>query len=208
MDITEEDKKKAAKKAHKKEYYLKNKERIKQRVKLYQSENSESIKCRKKKHYTENAESIKKQKKLYYRENREHAKLWNKNYYIKNKDIVSRRNKRYKLNKLERDPIFKMLENMRRRIQLSLKSQSTKKSNKTIELLGASREVVWNHLESLFKEGMTRNNNNVKGWHIDHIRPCSSFDLSDPEEQKKCFHYTNLQPLWWWENLKKSNKMV
>jgi hypothetical protein len=46
------------------------------------------------------------------------------------------------------------------------------------------------------------------GWHIDHIKPCSSFDLSKEEEQLACFHYTNLQPLWWHENLKKSNKII
>ena len=43
------------------------------------------------------------------------------------------------------------------------------------------------------------------GWHIDHIRPCSSFDLTDLEQQKQCFHYTNLQPLWWFDNIKKSS---
>jgi hypothetical protein len=53
---------------------------------------------------------------------------------------------------------------------------------------------------------MSWNNYGIKGWHIDHIKPCSSFDLSDLEQQKKCFHYTNLQPLWWYDNLIKSDK--
>ena len=75
-------------------------------------------------------------------------------------------------------------------------------------MLGASPEFVWNRLESQFKEGMTRDNHGFRGWHIDHIKPVSSFDLSDPEEQKKCFHYTNLQPLWWWENLSKGGKSL
>lgn len=43
---------------------------------------------------------------------------------------------------------------------------------------------------------MTWENHKHCGWHLDHIIPCSSFDLSDPEQQNKCFHYTNLQPLW------------
>ena len=55
---------------------------------------------------------------------------------------------------------------------------------------------------------MSWDNWSIKGWHIDHIRPCSSFDLSDPTQQKECFHYTNLQPLWASENLKKNNKWV
>ena len=51
---------------------------------------------------------------------------------------------------------------------------------------------------------MTWENHTTHGWHIDHVKPCAVFDLSKPEEQKKCFHYTNLQPLWAKENLSKS----
>jgi len=44
-------------------------------------------------------------------------------------------------------------------------------------------------------------------WHVDHIRPCASFDLSDPEQQRQCFHFTNLQPLWDEINLEKSDSL-
>ena len=54
---------------------------------------------------------------------------------------------------------------------------------------------------------MTWENHGRYGWHIDHIMPCSSFDLTDPEQQKKCFHYTNLQPLWAHENMSKGAKI-
>ena len=54
---------------------------------------------------------------------------------------------------------------------------------------------------------MTWNNHGIYTWHIDHIKPCDSFDLSNEEDQKKCFHYTNMQPLWALENLSKSNKI-
>jgi hypothetical protein len=53
---------------------------------------------------------------------------------------------------------------------------------------------------------MTWENHGRYGWHIDHIRPCASFDLADPEQQRKCFHYTNLQPLWASENMRKGDK--
>ena len=78
------------------------------------------------------------------------------------------------------------------------------KSCKTMELTGCSLEDLTKHLESKFTEGMTWEN--YGQWHIDHIRPCASFNLEDPEEQKKCFHWTNLQPLWAADNLKKSDK--
>jgi hypothetical protein len=77
-------------------------------------------------------------------------------------------------------------------------------------LIGCEIDYLMYHLQHKFKKGMTWDNhgsgNNGKGmkeWHIDHIKPCSSFDLSKPEEQQKCFHYTNLQPLWVKENWKK-----
>ena len=73
-----------------------------------------------------------------------------------------------------------------------------------MELLGCSIEKLWEHLESKFQPGMTRENHGK--WHIDHIRPCISFNLTDLEQQKICFHYTNLQPLWAEDNLKKGAK--
>jgi hypothetical protein len=61
------------------------------------------------------------------------------------------------------------------------------------------------HIESLWQPGMTWKNNTINGWHIDHIIPCEAFNLFDIEEQKKCFHYTNLQPLWSNINIAKSD---
>lgn len=84
----------------------------------------------------------------------------------------------------------------------------TKVYNSTRKLIGCSRDELVNHLSSLFKPGMTLENHGVKGWHIDHILPCSSFDLTDENQVRQCFHYTNLQPLWWYENLTKANKII
>ena len=79
------------------------------------------------------------------------------------------------------------------------------KSKPTLKLLGCSFEECWQHLESKFQPGMTKENYGL--WHVDHIRPCVSFDLTDPEQQKICFHYTNLQPLWAIDNMKKGSKI-
>ena len=75
---------------------------------------------------------------------------------------------------------------------------------KTTNLIGCTVEQLKQHLESHFKVGMFWSN--YGKWHIDHIKPCASFDLSKESEQKKCFHYTNLQPLWAKENREKGSK--
>ena len=70
------------------------------------------------------------------------------------------------------------------------------KSSSSFELLGCNIEFLKKYLELKFEPGMDWDNHGLFGWHIDHIIPCDSFDLTNLEEQKKCFHYTNLQPLW------------
>ena len=83
---------------------------------------------------------------------------------------------------------------LRNRINKVLKGNC--KDAHTMELIGCSFEFFQQYFESLFKQEMTWKNHGRYGWHIDHIIPCVTFDFSKPEEQRKCFHYTNLQPLW------------
>lgn len=77
---------------------------------------------------------------------------------------------------------------------------------RTVALIGCSISELKLHLEKQWKPGMTWENYGIRGWHIDHVRPCSSFDLSDKTQRHKCFHFSNLQPLWARENLKKGSK--
>ena len=90
----------------------------------------------------------------------------------------------------------------RNRIRVGLKK--IKKSSKTCDLLGCSFEFLKNYIEQKFVDGM--NWNNMGKWHIDHIVPLAAFDLSIEMNQKIAFHYTNLQPLWAEDNLKKGAK--
>lgn len=100
-------------------------------------------------------------------------------------------------------------ERCRGRIYSALRRSSKTKS--TLELLGVKHiDIVINHLESQFAAGMSWNNygskKGIKCWHIDHIRPCASFDLTCEKQQKECFNYTNLQPLWEFDNWSKGAK--
>jgi hypothetical protein len=128
-----------------------------------------------------------------------------KKYYLNNKEKIKKRTLNYYNKKRKTDNIFRLTINIRRRINGAINLNN--KSANTMLLLGVPNiEFLWKHLESTFKPGMTRKNYGL--WHVDHIIPCSIFDLSKPEEQRKCFHYTNLQALWAHENLSKSNKSV
>ena len=222
METTSEDKKKAAKKAYQKKYREEHKEALETQRKKYYKENIvnillkhknyyvKNIDARKeynKKYWKENAEVLKPKQRIYWKENAEVLKPKNKKYYATNSENIKNQHREYERFKAKNDPTFRMMKNLRSRLRDVLKKRGIEKSTKTFEFLGAYKEDIWNHLESQFKEGMTRKNYGFKGWHIDHIIPCASFDLSDPEQQKKCFHYTNLQPLWWFENLEKSDKL-
>ena len=114
-----------------------------------------------------------------------------------------RNKKRYEM--YYSNTLFKIINNMRTRLRIFMKSKNIKKNNKTIVILGAGPEMIKEHIEKQFKDGMSWENYGYYGWHIDHIRPISSFDLSDPAQVKECFHYSNLQPLWAIDNLKKSD---
>ena len=97
-------------------------------------------------------------------------------------------------------------ERLRAKVSTGLKSKSEIKLNIYNELIGCSINELKAHLESKFQDEMTWDNYGNGGWHIDHKKPCQDFDLTDAEEQKKCFHYKNLQPLWAMDNFFKNGK--
>ena len=110
----------------------------------------------------------------------------------------------YENQKLKSNIYYRITKLLRSRISDGLKGKS--KSASTLNLLGCSIEFLRKHLESQFKPGMTWDNHSFGGWHIDHIKPCAKFDLTKESEQRKCFHYSNLQPLWAEDNWSKGKK--
>ena len=103
------------------------------------------------------------------------------------------------------DPIFKIRDNLRRRINFLV--HRGHKSARTVDLLGCTVDQFLGHLEINFQDGMGWENYGF-GWHIDHKRPCASFDLSDPAQQRECFHWKNLQPLFAKDNLSKGARII
>ena len=121
----------------------------------------------------------------------------------KHPEVKKRKNARAR-ERRKTDPQFKLRCNLRARLRMALKGKL--KSASTMSLLGCSQKHVMEHLEKQFLPGMTWGNQGK--WHIDHMMPCASFDLSDPEQQRRCFHYTNLQPLWGTENCSKGDNIL
>jgi hypothetical protein len=106
--------------------------------------------------------------------------------------------------RMDRDPAFRVAQNLRVRLGMALKNRQ--KVGSAVDDLGCTIPELMTDLEKQFKPGMSWENWNRHGWHIDHIRPLASFDLTDREQFLQACHYTNLQPLWAEENLTKGNR--
>ena len=138
------------------------------------------------------------------KENDDDLKIKRKEYYQKNKEEIKRKNYEYCKRRKTYDPLYKLILGIRAMILLSFKSNFTSKSKKTSEILGCTFEEFKMYLESKFDENMNWRNQGTY-WHLDHIIPISSAQTE--EEVYKLNHYTNFQPLYWLDNLKKSNKI-
>ena len=117
------------------------------------------------------------------------------------KDAINASRRKTLQKRRDEDPRYRVMMALHCRLYMAVKE----KKGKTMELTGCSKEELMTHLESKFTQGMTWEN--YGEWHIDHMRPCASFNLEDPEEQKKCFHWTNLQPLWAKDNMSKGDRL-
>lgn len=133
---------------------------------------------------------------------KEHKKKYIKSWHQKNPTYANV----YTLVKRIEDINYKLSFNLRCRLNKALILHL--KSGSAVMDLGCSIDEFKIYLESKFQSGMTWENYGLYGWHMDHIIPLSSFNLSDRNEFLKAAHYTNIQPLWAEQNLIKSNKLV
>ena len=216
------------KKESDRKYRLKNYEKLKIKKKLYYQKvkNTEAF-IEKRRAYSKLYNQTPKRKKwnrLYARRNYKRDKERQERYWANNPDSFKRRkiwlknyNKTYKKqnrpkillqlkNRRKNEPNFKMRNILRSRIWTVLKRRNTTQLASTLILLGVDNvETFMNHIENQFESWMTWNNHGK--WHLDHIKPCASFDLSSIKGQKACFYYKNLRPLEAFKNMSKGAKI-
>ena len=191
-----------------KKYREDNKDGIKERSKEYVKENKDKIVQYKKEYYKKNKEKVDKKNKKYQEDNKKKISLYLKEYNKKNKERIRKKGRKYDASR-RKDPIIRLNQNISGGIRSSLKSKGlSKKGRHWEDLVGYTSQELRDHLENLFQLGMTWRN--MKEWHIDHVLPLSFFKYksTDDVEFKYCWSLNNLQPLWAKDNIRKSNKII
>ena len=193
--------KEASKKYHKSKAGKKSNEKS---DKKYQ-QSAKYLETVKKYNQSDRAKELKKITQKKYLQTAKGKETKNKNIRkYKKTDKFKKHKNKYERERRQSDPIFKLKGTIRARLRRFLKSSNIGKTNKTFELVGCTPEFLKSYLEKKFKPGMTWKNHTIHGWHVDHIIPIAKAKTS--EDVKKLMNYTNLQPLWAIENIKKGDK--
>lgn len=194
-------------------YYLANKEKKLESSRLWYAENRDRKNETNRIWKINNIERWNEYVKKWQKENPQKMQLFSKTYREKNPEKMKKfcqlwRNKNpdYQKNRKLIDTNFKLAINLRARLRTALKNNY--KTGSAISDLGCTIDKLHIYLESMFQKGMAWGNYGSFGWHIDHKIPLISFNLIDREQFKKACYYTNLQPLWWKDNLSKGAKLI
>ena len=191
---------------YQKEWYLANKDKALAQAKEYRAANKDKIRA----YYAANKDNIKEYQATTKDRIKTYQKEWNaankdrrKEYQAANKDKIRAQQKEYQRYRRATNLNFKIACNLRSRLRHALNGNY--KTGSAVRDLGCSIDELKLKFIPLFAIGMNWENYGSL-WHIDHIRPCASFDLTDPEQVKLCCHFSNLQPLWAADNLAKSDR--
>lgn len=173
-------------------------------MRLDRLSNPEKYRLRARQKYEKNKEAIKRKAREYYQHNRT---------TVRNAQAIYSKANRSKLNQYRRlkettDINFKLASIFRSRLRRHLSKCKYSISVSPLKTLGCTLPEFKTYLETKFTPGMTWENYGRNGWHIDHIQPLSSFNLVTTEEQQIALHYTNMQPLWAIDNLRKGTKCL
>lgn len=205
------------------EWRKKNPEKVLAAVYSYEARHKEKQNAYRLKYYHDNIDKIKQQKKALAPKYKEKRKAYYKSkmqtdesYRLarnkkgceraKRPDIIEQAKIRHK-ERQKTDLQYVMKRRLRLRIRSAVKRKGGVKLVKTEQLLGCTVDYFKVYIEDLFTEGMTWDVFMTGAIHLDHIIPCDRFDLTKEEDQRKCFHYTNIQPLWEVDNLRKHKKL-
>lgn len=156
----------------------------------------------------ETKERKSKNHKKWYNENKDKWNEYIKEYREKNIDKIRETKRNYEKTRKANDPIYKLINNFRTALYQVLKENNVQKNGRYFEILQYSPDDLIVHLENKFTNEMTWDN--YGEWHVDHIKPISSFNIKEigDNEFMKCWSLGNLQPLWGEENIRKSNKII
>jgi hypothetical protein len=172
-----------------------------ERVRLWRIKNKERWLARLRDHYSENRESELEKGRVFRAKHRDRLNAAARKRRTPARTTYERE---WRKRKLETDLNYRIKLRLKNRIKKVLWSVKTRKPKVTMELIGCTVQFLRGYLEARFARGMTWKN--YGKWHIDHIIPCAEFDLRDPVQQNRCFHYSNLQPLWAFDNISKKDK--
>ena len=198
----------ACRAAKNREYRQGHTEKIAAYERKWRQQNKNKISARSREYYQNNKVEIAAKKCEYYQNNKVEIgakrREYKVEYYQANKAKVIAQQREYQRGRYHSDPTYAIKSRLRARMRHAVKAAGLdKKCASSSELLGISPQGLKEWLESQFTEGMTWENRS--DWHVDHIIPCTAFDLTVDENQRICFWYKNLQPMWAKENLQKSN---
>jgi hypothetical protein len=171
----------------------------KEKAVQYYEDNRDDIKQRNLTRWNENAEALNEKRRERYANDEEYKERTLESAKASNARLRPERRKKRR----ETDEGWRLIQVCRTRMWNALNGRAVKTA-KTTELLGCTGDELKEYLETTKREGVDYSGE----LHIDHIIPCSSFDFTDPEQQRRCFHYTNLQILTAEENLKKSDRLL
>lgn len=154
--------------------------------------------------YRKNIEENREKARIRQNMNPEYRRRKSKEWHAKNKQRSQALSSQWHKDNYGKNVSFTLALKLRNRLNKAIKNNQ--KSGSAVRDIGCSIEELKIYLESKFQPGMSWSNYSRYGWHIDHIEALSRFDLSNSEQLKKACHYTNLQPLWARDNLKKDNR--
>lgn len=186
-------------KESKSKYYSLNKDKINKRNNKWKLDNPERIKKINKEWFIKNREDVLEKKKEYRKDNADKISEKGKEYYHKSK---KRRNDRFK-ERMATDPVFRLKKTIKCLVYDSFRKNNFTKNGRTESIIGVSFLEFKEYIESKFQEGMSWENHGE--WHLDHIIPISM--AKNEQKVIELNHYSNFQPLWAKDNLKKSNKI-